>query len=152
MGILVNNFKVLSSKLLSIQFSNETMKVAIIFVLIATVFLVNTTSAGPVGSGQFSISSNQLTGNHHAKLSFIQSKIIEESKNINIDSNGYYLNDLSSHPASDLRKALVSEFKGRWYVSTVKADEFHSFSFILSDNNDYLALTYKGVSWGMFSY
>merc|ERR1712086_12178 len=148
--ILVNNFKVLSRKLLSIQFSNETMKVAIIFVLIATVFLVNTTSAGPVGSGQFSIYSNQLTGDHHAKLSFIQSKIIEESKNINIDSDTN--NGLNS--ADVLKKALVSEFKGHWFVIAVEADEFHRvrWSFFLSDNNDYLALTYKGVSWIMFSY
>ena len=117
-------------------------------------FLVNTTSAGPVGSGQFSISSNQLTGNHHTKLSFIQSKIIEESKNINVDSdtnNGYYLSDLSLHPSNNLRKALVSEFKGRWYVIAMEADEFHS-SAKLFDNNDYLELTYKGVSWVMFSY
>merc|ERR1712086_1003746 len=121
MGILVNNFKVLSSKLLSIQFSKETMKVAIIFVLIATVFLVNTTSAGPVGSGQFSISRNGLTGDHHAKLSFIQSKIIEESKNINIDSDS----------ADVLREALVSQFKGRWFVSAVEDDEFHSWSFFV---------------------
>ena len=110
-------------------------------------FLVNTTSAGPVGSGQFSIYSNQLTGDPHAKLSFIQSKIIEESKNINIDSDTN--NGLNS--ADVLRKALVSEFKGRWCVIAVEADEFHNWSFLV-DYNDYLDLAYKGVRWVMFSY
>merc|ERR1712086_1030863 len=144
MGILVHNFKVLRSlHLHTTQFSKETMKVAISFFLIATVFFVNTT--GRVVSGSFTVNNNLLTGNHHAKLSFIQAKIIEESKTQNLDNNN------GINHAEKLRKAMVSKYQGRWYVSAVENDEYYSASKIVG-YKEYLDLTYKGVRWMVFSY
>merc|ERR1712086_892696 len=142
--ILVHNFKVLRNlHLHTTQFSKETMKVAISFFLIATVFFVNTT--GRVVSGSFTVNSNMLTGNHHAKLSFIQAKIIEESKTINLDNNN------GINHADNLKRAIVSKYQGRWYVSAVESDEYYSASGF-SGYKEYLDLTYKGVRWNIFSY
>merc|ERR1711935_126361 len=145
MGILFHNFKVLPSlHLHTTQFSKETMKVAISFFLIATVFFVNTT--GRVVSGSFTVNSNRLTDRyHHAKLSFIRAKIIEESKTQNLDRN----NGISH--AKNLRKAMVSKYQGRWFVCAVENDEYYSVS-VTSGYKEYLDLTYKGVRWIIFSY
>merc|ERR1711935_1010652 len=147
MGILFHNFKVLPSlHLHTTQFSKETMKVAISFFLIATVFFVNTT--GRVVSGSFKVNNNLvLTGNHHAKLSFIQAKIIEESKTQNLDIQ---VNNGISH-AKNLRKAMISKYQGRWFVCAVENDEYYSVS-VTSGYKEYLDLTYKGVRWIIFSY
>ena len=107
-------------------------------------FFVNTT--GRVVSGSFRINSNRLTDrNHHAKLSFIQAKIIEESKTQNLDRN----NGISH--AKNLRKAMVSKYQGRWFVCAVENDEYYSVS-VSSGYKEYLDLTYKGVRWIIFSY
>merc|ERR1711935_1333435 len=144
MGILFHNFKVLPSlHLHTTQFSKETMKVAISFFLIATVFFVNTT--GRVVSGSFTVNNNLLTGNHHAKLSFIQAKIIEESKTQNLDNNN------GINHADNLKRAIVGKFKGRWYVAAMEADEYYSYS-QFSGIKEYLNLTYKGVRWCIYSY
>ena len=119
-------------------------------------------------SGSFTININQLTGNHHAKLSFIQAKIIELSKKIVVfKSYGRYSEFNGTKPAETLRLALVDKFKGRWYiVAAMEADEVFSTSGVVSvigrifkkcpvcrrGYKDYVNLTYKGIRWDIFSY
>merc|ERR1712086_267859 len=148
MGILFHNFKVLPSKLLNIQFCNETMKVAIIFVLIATVFFVNT-SAGPINSGSFTIEENRLSrngrlGDRKEKLTFIEAKILELSKNINLESGRID----GRSPAQELGEAIIEKFGKKWFVFAMKNDEFYSYYYNVP--NELLRITYKGVHWIIF--
>ena len=86
--------------------------------------LIVNTSAGPVG---FKILNNSLTGNRNAKLSFIQAKIIQESKAQNLDAE-IGQTPFSSYSAENLKKAMDAKFNGRWYVIAAENDEFYSVS------------------------
>ena len=80
------------------------------------------------------VESNTLTGNHHAKLFFIESEIIKLSKN---SSTGKY-------PAEILRPAVEKKYGNKWMVFVFQVPG-SSFSYYL--DNESVRLTYKGVRY-----
>ena len=109
--------------------------------------LIVNTSAGPAG---FKILRNNLKGgNSNEKLSFIQAKIIQESKTQDLESD-IGKTPFSSNTAGNLAQSMNAKYQESWFVIAVENDEFYSVSY-LSGVKEHLDITYKGVRWFIYS-
>jgi len=112
------------------------MKVAIIFFMMSTVLLVNTSAQS------FTIHSNQLSGSRRAKsakLSFIKRKIIELSRTINV----YQGTDVA-RPMTDALEAAYPDTD--WVVFVTIADNYLSYSY---SSYEELNINYNGYQWNI---
>ena len=77
-------------------------------------------------------------------MTFIEAKILELSKNINLESGRIR----GRSPAQELGEAIVEKYGKRWSVFAMKNDEFYSYYYTAP--NELLRITYKGVHWIIF--
>jgi len=110
------------------------MKVAIIFFMMSTVLLVNTSAQS------FTIHSNSLSGSRRAKsakLSFIKAKITELSRTINV-----YQGTIVARPMTDALEARYPDTI--WVVFVNEANRYASASYT---SYEALRIDYNGFSW-----
>ena len=85
------------------------------------------------------------------KLLFIQEKIIELSKNIDIEQNiGGGWRAEGGEEAGVLARALVARCGGNWGVYTSEVDEYKDFAIL--GTIEFLDMDYNGVNWIIFKF
>ena len=77
-------------------------------------------------------------------MTFIEAKILELSKNINLESGRIS----GRSPAQELGKAIEEKYGKKWFVFAMKNDEFYSYYY--NTPNELLRIFYKGVHWIIF--